>query len=281
MKKNWPRQTSKPMLPLETGLEPKLENRKPVHGILFDVYGTLFISGSGDISIARKGFLENERLEKLLQAHGIEKSPADLVETFFQTIEAHHQEMRRRGIEHPEVRIEEIWQEVLNWNDEERTEAFAVEYEMIVNPAYPMPHLEPVLNACKNRLIAMGIVSNAQFFTLQLFDRFLGRDCWSYGFNRDLCFLSYQMGRAKPSLSIFHKAASALEQKGIPPHETIYVGNDMLNDIYPAARTGFQTALFAGDSRSLRLREDHPMCRELRPDYVVTDLSQLLVIIQQ
>jgi putative hydrolase of the HAD superfamily len=53
------------------------------------------------------------------------------------------------------------------------------------------------------------------------------------------------------------------------------VGNDMLKDIWPAARLGCKTALFAGDRRSLRLREDDERCRELEPDLVVDDLSQL------
>jgi len=50
----------------------------------------------------------------------------------------------------------------------------------------------------------------------------------------------------------------------------------MLNDIYPAQKVGFQTALFAGDKRSLRLRNDDPRCKNLKPDLVITDLIQLL-----
>jgi len=50
----------------------------------------------------------------------------------------------------------------------------------------------------------------------------------------------------------------------------------MLNDIYPANAIGFQTALFAGDQRSLRLRTDDPRCVNLKPDLVLTDLAQLL-----
>jgi putative hydrolase of the HAD superfamily len=54
------------------------------------------------------------------------------------------------------------------------------------------------------------------------------------------------------------------------------VGNDMLNDIYPAKKLGFQTALFAGDARSLRLRTDDPRCRNLSADLILTDLEQLI-----
>ena len=50
----------------------------------------------------------------------------------------------------------------------------------------------------------------------------------------------------------------------------------MLNDIYPAKQLGFQTALFAGDKRSLRLRTDDARCINLSADLVLTDLGQLI-----
>jgi putative hydrolase of the HAD superfamily len=53
------------------------------------------------------------------------------------------------------------------------------------------------------------------------------------------------------------------------------VGNDKLNDIWPATQLGLKTALFAGDQRSLRLRENDVRCSGLEPDLVITRLSQL------
>jgi len=50
----------------------------------------------------------------------------------------------------------------------------------------------------------------------------------------------------------------------------------MRNDILPAKKIGFNTALFAGDARSLRMREDDPECIRTSPDLVITDLIQLL-----
>jgi putative hydrolase of the HAD superfamily len=63
---------------------------------------------------------------------------------------------------------------------------------------------------------------------------------------------------------------------GISRTSVLYVGNDMRNDILPATKTGFQTALFAGDRRSLRLREDDPQCKNVVPNLVITDLIQIL-----
>jgi putative hydrolase of the HAD superfamily len=54
----------------------------------------------------------------------------------------------------------------------------------------------------------------------------------------------------------------------------------MLNDIYPAKMVGFKAGLFAGDARSLRLRENHPKCQNLFADLVITDLVQILDLVQ-
>jgi putative hydrolase of the HAD superfamily len=90
-----------------------------------------------------------------------------------------------------------------------------------------------------------------------------------------LVFYSYRFEVAKPSPKLFMLAAEKLGAREILPTEVLYVGNDMLNDIYPAKTIGFQTALFAGDRRSLRLRAEDPRCRNLAADVVVTNLIQL------
>lgn len=48
----------------------------------------------------------------------------------------------------------------------------------------------------------------------------------------------------------------------------------MLNDVVPAAKLGFRTALFAGDQRSLRW-VNCPGWSAVAPDLVLTGLDQL------
>jgi putative hydrolase of the HAD superfamily len=122
----------------------------------------------------------------------------------------------------------------------------------------------------------MGIISNAQFYTPLLFQWFLRKELDDLGFNHELLFFSYRFGYAKPSQLLFTMARERLEAWGILPGQVLYVGNDILNDILPAQNTGFHTALFAGDARSLRMREDDPHCTHTRPDLVITDLIQLI-----
>ena len=46
-----------------------------------------------------------------------------------------------------------------------------------------------------------------------------------------------------------------------------------------AGKAGFKTALFAGDMRSLRLRRDDPEVENIKPDFIIDDLAQLLDIL--
>ncbi len=154
--------------------------------------------------------------------------------------------------------------------------ALVQEFELIVNPVYPMPNLKEVLIELKSRHITLGIISNAQFFTPYLFDWFLESDLKHLGFEPNLILFSYKFGYAKPSSFLFEVASSKLKEMNIPTDSVLYVGNDMLNDIYPAQRAGFMTGLFAGDTRSLRLRSDETVCENLSADIVITDLIQLL-----
>jgi putative hydrolase of the HAD superfamily len=264
------------LTPLPTSLEPAGALKKKIKCVLFDIYGTLFISGSGDISLAGKKSSEIEEINQLLTKYTIHKSPQTLLNEFYRAIKTRHEELRNRGVDFPEINIDRIWMKVLQKDDTDIVRQFAVEFELIVNSVYPMPNLEKMLSACRDRNILMGIISNAQFYTPYLFEWFLNSDLNDLGFDPDLVFYSYRFEVAKPSPVLFRIAAEKLEAKGIPPSCVLYLGNDMLNDIYPAKGIGFQTALFAGDKRSLRLRSDDPRCKNLSADLVITDLSQLI-----
>jgi putative hydrolase of the HAD superfamily len=269
-----------PLSPLPTSLNPmgKLEER--IRCILFDVYGTLFISASGDISIAREQSRQTQHLKNLLDRYQIKKKPKMVLNDFFSAIDIEHKRLRKKGVDFPEVEIDRIWTRVLEIDDHAAVRAFAVEFELIINPVYSMPNLEKMLSGCKKSKVLLGIISNAQFFTPYLFNWFLGSSPEDIGFQSDLIFYSYKSGHAKPSPFMFEAAAKNLRNMDIFSNSVLYVGNDMLNDIYPAKMVGFKTGLFAGDARSLRMRENHPKCQNLSADLVITDLIQILDLIQ-
>jgi len=270
----------RPMSPIRTPLPPAGKLIHGVRAILFDIYGTLFISGSGDIGISGRQHVQKQQLNRLLQKYRINRSSDDIQADLFSAVEAAHRQAKQRGIDYPEVIIDEIWKQVPGIRNLSDIQMFAVEYELIVNPVYPMPGLRQVLDQLKKRPdLVMGLISNAQFYTPLLFQWCLNSDLDALGFDTDLIVFSWQTERAKPSPFLFDIVSDTLRSKDIPPESVLYVGNDMLNDILPAKQAGFQAGLFAGDARSLRLREDDPRCASIRPDLIITDLIQLPVIL--
>jgi putative hydrolase of the HAD superfamily len=269
----------KPLKPIPTTLKKTGKKLPGIKCVLFDIYGTLFISGSGDISLAQRKIQYVEKIKQLLVKFRIHEDPQVLMNKLFKTIDRVHQRQNEKGIAYPEVEIDRIWMSILDFNDNERIRLFALEYELIVNPVYPMPHLHELISTCRDKKIVMGLISNAQFYTQYLFKWFLGSGTKQIGFHPELTILSYKLGCAKPSSLLFDTAAKKLKAMDIPNEAVLFLGNDMLNDIYPAQQTGFKTALFAGDRRSLRLRESDIRCKNLSPDLVLTGLMQIFEFI--
>lgn len=268
---------SKPLEPLRTDVQPGGVLRGDIRAVLFDVYGTLFVSAAGDISIARESADRNlGKVEDLVRRYGVGRDAESLQAAFFAAIEREKQQRERDGVDYPEVVIERIWKDILSIDDDDVIKRFALEYELIVNPVFPMPHAKELLAELKRTAFILGIISNAQFYTPSLFSSFMGHSPAALGFNEELLFFSYAYGYGKPSLFLFERAAERCEGYGLSRDQVVYVGNDMLKDIYPATVVGFQTVLFAGDGRSLRLRRDDDRCAGLTADLVITDLLQMM-----
>ena len=268
------REQASPLMPIPTGLKASGSLSRPARAVLFDLYGTLFISGSGDITVLEEQ-VKRDRLASLLSSYNLHDDPEQVQKSYVAAIQKEHEKLRAGGVDYPEVIVENIWKAVLGYGSDEEARAFAVAYESMFNPVWPMPHLAELLNSIQSLQLVMGIVSNAQFFTPLLFEAFIGSTPAEIGFTDELALYSYVYGFAKPSAFLFEKAQQKLAMRGIDASEALFVGNDMLNDVYAAKRAGFQTALFAGDKRSLRLRTDDERCSVLSPDLTVIDLPQL------
>jgi putative hydrolase of the HAD superfamily len=277
-----------PLEPVSTGLEPRLTKLDGVKAVLLDVYGTLFISGSGDVGTAASMDAAAE-LTQTLAVSGFEGNlkQAGLKgeEMLKAEIPAWHKRARKNGVDFPEVDIIEIWKKILGTLFDspvasDQIRKLAMEYECRTNPVYPMPGSSRILADLKKKGVILGIVSNAQFYTPLLFSAFFRKTVEECGFDPDCCIWSFEERKAKPSTDLFFKADRLLRRKySIAPEETVYVGNDMLNDIYCAQTAGCRTVLFAGDKRSLRLRENDERCLAIQPDAVITSLAQLSGIV--
>ncbi len=274
-----------PLSPVPSELPPSGSPRHPIKAVLFDVYGTLLISASGELGGIREtdapadnGVFpdSHQAIVSLAADFNVPTPPEQLLKAYAGAVEKEHLKMKKQGVDFPEVQIDQIWRRILGTPDINRARQFALAFELIINPVYPMPHLMEMLSRMNGVGIKKrGIISNAQFYTPLMFEYFCGDLPEHLGFDPALLIWSYRMGRAKPSEQLFDSAGKTLSEFGVRPENILFMGNDMLNDVYPAYTRGFQTALFAGDKRSLRLRKTDPRCRDLQPDMIVTDLLQL------
>lgn len=277
-------------------LRPNSTDKINIKAVIFDIYGTLLISSSGDIDQAS---MSVDNMQKALKAGGynIEKNPSDtaafLLKKLPEKIKANQQEIKQKGHPFPDINIFKVWREMLEeaqkggqisfTGNESLTDAIFV-FELLSNKVFPMPGMKEVVTELSQKEIPLGIVSNAQFYTPILMNYFLsGNFSWVQDidlFEPELSIFSYKELRGKPDVSLFHKFVPLLKTKyNIEPSETIFVGNDMLNDVYTANKAGLKTVLFAGDERSLRLRENDERVKGIFPDFIITDLKQLLDII--
>ena len=294
------RSLSSPMAPLPTGVAPQLRELPEIRVVMFDVYGTLFVSASGEVGTAgtcedamalaaamaasREGNHRYERRDEEVYRQAGSRG----VELLHSVIAEHHRMCRSNGIRFPEVEIQSVWSEVVGRLKNEgviesvdfRLDALAVEYECRVNPVWPMPGAKKLISTLQSAGVVLGIVSNAQFYTPLLFEALLDGEPAHIGFRSDLQVFSYQERIAKPSTKLLQIALDRVRcSLGIGSQEILYVGNDMRNDILPAWELQCRSALFAGDMRSYRPRTEDPRCRKVEPDLVITDLTQLIGVV--
>ena len=272
--------------PISTGVQPRLEPIAGIKAVIFDIYGTLVISASGDVGSADPGH-HGKSLAQATVAVGLPRvDDADAASNLFRELIGNQQQIaRERGTAYPEVNILSVWRDFCGRRFPHESvptktlRRLAIEFEIRMNPCCEMPGATATLQSIQQSGRHLGIVSNAQFYTLEMLDGIFARSLNELGFSQDLSFFSYRFGASKPGPEMFDGLLAALSRVGLSADEAIYVGNDMLNDVYGAQQAGLKTALFAGDQRSLRLRETSDLAAGSTPDVVITELEQLQIVL--
>jgi putative hydrolase of the HAD superfamily len=267
-------------------LEPRLQRLPEVRAILFDVYGTLVQSAAGEISLHTREDRSAPfyRLAESFPAAVSFDRVEALAQRYYEKIAEVHTARRALGVQHPEVDIVTVWHSLAEEFPELRQGGqdghfpqarwLALRFELEANPVAPMPGARELLRELNEAGILLGIVSNAQFYTPLLFPLLFDGTPEELGFEYSVW--SYREGEAKPSEKLYQNAADWFAKAyNLEPGSLLMVGNDLRNDVAPAAAVGMRTALFGGDKRSLRLRKDDPEYRDCEPDVILTDLTQL------
>lgn len=289
------RALTQPLSPISVNHSTKLATLSGIRCVAFDFYGTMFISGVGDIGVDEEQQTDSagyfmEALRDTNFSFTDEQVGEKGIQLFHNTIDQMTANAKESGINYPEPDILSVWKAVLTdlqeqnmvrgETGEEAAARFCIEFEFRVNPVWPIPRLEELLSALLAADLQLGIISNSQFYTPITFEAFLEKEPGDFGFHPDLLVWSYEIGRKKPSVDFYRHFTDAIRKQDIAPEEVLYVGNDIQKDIAPAKKLGMRTALYVGDQRSIRHEPHQLEDPALSPELVIDDLHQLRKALQ-
>lgn len=207
--------------------------------VIFDIYGTLLIAPAGGV---KPDPAADPLLRSILERFG-HKPPESPSTELHAAVLRHH---ATAGVPHPEIDLRVLWREILDLEPETDTAPLVRAIEAAWHPTRFMPGAEAMIRHLAASGLSLGLLSNAQCNTLSSLGGIADL------FAPELTILSYQHGRAKPSPELFATLADRLAGRGIHPGEALFIGNDPVQDIAPAAAHGFKTALFIGHPDSIR-----------------------------
>ena len=277
-----------PKQPIPTSLKPKLPKLAGIKAVYFDVYGTIMISGT-EPGIRNNKEQQEQLLKVTFDAFGLKYKQEAIyrgIRLLHSGIETAHKQKKEAGIDFPEVEIIRIWETLMSVLLEEQlvdsfelknTPELLTDFVIRYDDPWMMPGIGATITSLHQMGIKTGIISNSSFYTPITLEALTGKTMSELGFNEEDCFWSYKEEIAKPSVRFYEIARHHLSDKyNIEPHEMLFIGNDLLNDVYPAQKAGFNAALFAGDLRSLRLRKGDPRVDSLTPECTISHLTQIL-----
>lgn len=151
---------------------------------------------------------------------------------------------------------------------QEQALAFEKSYSYFLQHIQLDTTIREVLELGRKHGIKMGIITNGPSDRQRGKINQLGLKKWIPENN---WFISGEVKLAKPDQRLFKYAEAKLE---ILPQETIYIGDSFENDVIGAKRAGWQVIW-------LNHRNRQPENSVFKPDYTLTDTSELLEIIRE
>ncbi len=252
-----------------------------MRAVVFDIYDTLVLAKKRHFAPSRSlvPLLGESLVQDLIRAGArIPESVGELADAIAERVTRHHRRARLTSapdLIQPEVDARQVWREVLRARRMPLALAARAhaQWESARFHFRAAPGASSALRALCDRGLALGILSNAQHDTPARFQQCFGITPQAAGFRPDLTLWSWKLGCAKPDPGVFTALTRALASHSISPSQTLFVGNDPLSDIAPAAAAGFCTAHYAGSPQS-----PAPDKTGARPDFVFTHFSQLIEI---
>lgn len=294
----WPR-LSAAVKPKAT---PLLKPLTGIRAVTWSIYGTLLRIADGRLLHRHpQSFRMQVALEKTIEEfnmwHSMSRKPGApweyMLTQYSDVLEKQQMRGTRNKGDRPEVDSAALWQTLIErlvkneyqWDTAQHGDLadlsvkvayfFHMRLQAIAAAEGALAALETVAGAG----LVQGLLADAQQFTLvQMLRAFRGQGKLPplTGLFRPECMtFSHQVGVRKPSKSMYRHALRQFQQLGIAPQQVLHIGSRLGDDLAEAKRHGMRTALYAGDSESVQASPADMKNPDVRPDRLLTELTQV------
>jgi len=279
--------------------KPKLK-RLPIRGVLWTCYGTLLAISTGELQFeADIEFVTDMALEKTIQEfkmwNSMSRKPGAPSAYMKELFKKAYDIVRLTG--QGEVKAELIWDDIVKklmtkeyafdattyGPQADYVKKIAYFYHASIQGTGAYPGAAEALRIVAGAGLPQGLCADGQCFTqVQLKKALLEQDPsfdLAAHLPASLATLSCSVGSKKPGDAIFKAALASFRARGLSAEEILHVGSNLVRDIAPAKKFGMKTALFAGDRGSLNATSEQMDDPALRPDVLLTELTQIVDVI--
>ncbi len=282
---------------------------KPIVGIravIWNIYGTLVRISEGDLLYLHPQPLRMQiALDKTIHEFNMWQSMTrkpgapweSLLPKYQHLVEATMMLPTKRKGDVPAINSMLIWNKIISrleqkeyeydvsfYGDrEELAEKVAYFFHANLQGVAAYPGGLTTLSAIAAAGYRQGLLADVQSFSIPQMLRVMGGGDKLTGLE-DLmtagCLtLSLARGVRKPSPTLYESSVEQFKKIGITPPSILYISNRLHDDLAVAKSYGMRTVLFAGDQVSLSAKSRDLKDPEIKPDRLITELSQVLQIL--
>ena len=279
-----------------------------IRGVAFNIYGTLVRISDGELFLKHPQDLRMEiALEKTIKEFGMWNSMTrqpgapwkGMMVRYDRALDEQRLATTHALGEIPEVDAVLLWMKMIRLLQQKEYTYDAAEYGTLEQFSEKVSFFfhsslqgleaeEEALSATRSLFqigVRVGLVADAQRFTqVQMLRAFRQQGTLrslDELFDPALATLSYREGIRKPSRSLYQHALERFRRMGIAASQILMVGSRIADDLAIAKEVGMRTALLAADRTSLAVTREELADPQVRPDRLLTSLTQLREIVSR